>query len=56
MNPSILTKDDFKVISESLKDDKIKHKVDLIIKMQELTENYQKEAGSIREKLLDLEK
>lgn len=59
MTPNILTKEDF-VLIKNLMDDhlesdhKTKRKIELIIEMQNLTEQYQKDAGSIREELLKL--
>ena len=59
MTPNILTKEDFALI-KTLMDEhletghKTKRKIELIIEMQNLTEQYQKDAGSIREELLKL--
>lgn len=59
MTPNILTKEDF-VLIKNLMDDhlesdhKTKRKIELIIEMQNLTDQYQKDAGSIREELLKL--
>lgn len=63
MNPSILSKEDFvfiknlmdKTPEESKQYDKTKRKIELIIEMQSLTEQYQKDAGSIREELMKLD-
>ena len=63
MNPSILSKEDFvfikdlmdKTPEESKQFDKTKRKIELIIEMQSLTEQYQKDAGSIREELMKLD-
>lgn len=63
MNPSMLNKEDLEVISslmsecvvEEAKLVKTKRKIDLIIKLQNLTENYQQEASSIREEFLKME-
>ena len=63
MNPSILNKEDFvfiknlmdKTPEESKQFDKTKRKIELIIEMQSLTEQYQKDAGSIREELMKLD-
>lgn len=42
--------------SESKTFDKVKRKIELIIKMQSLTEQYQKEAGEVRAELLEMDK
>lgn len=63
MNPSILSKEDFvfiknlmdKTPEESKQFDKTKRKIELIIEMQSLTEQYQKDAGLIREELMKLD-
>ena len=63
MNPSILNKEDFvyiknlmdKTPEKSKQFDKTKRKIELIIEMQSLTEQYQKDAGSIREELMKLD-
>lgn len=59
MTPNILTKEDFALIKNLMdehleSDHKTKRKIELIIEMQNLTDQYQKDAGSIREELLKL--
>ena len=69
MNPSIFNKEDFEFIyslmcngrceveeSESKTFDKVKRKIELVIKMQSLTEQYQKESGEVRAELLEMDK